>query len=126
MEDEGVIQRYAAVLNPVALGMRLDVFVNVRLRSSTRKAIEIFERAVHSMPEVVECYLVTGNHDYLVHLRVADVDDFKDFVRERLINIASVGETVSSIALEKTKYTTAIPLPSSAYSATQRQPTASR
>ena len=113
MEDEGIIERYVAVLNPRALGMRLDVFVNVRLRSSTREAIEIFERAVKEMPEVVECYLVTGNYDYLVHIRVADIDDFKGYVRERLSAIASVGETISSIALEQTKHTTAIALPSS-------------
>lgn len=112
MEQEGVIQQYVAVLNPVALGLGLNVFVNVRLRSSTRKAIDVFERAVQSMPEVMECYLVTGNYDYLLHLRVADVDHFKNFVRDRLINIASVGETLSSIALEQTKHTTAIALPS--------------
>ena len=110
MEEDGVIQRYAAVLDPAALGVRLDAFVNVRLRTSTRKAIEIFENAVKSMPEVLECYLVTGNHDYLLHLRVADVDDFRKFVRERLTNIASVGETVSSIALELIKHTTAMEL----------------
>jgi Lrp/AsnC family leucine-responsive transcriptional regulator len=104
LEDEGVIERYAAVLNPRLLGKQLDVFVNVRLRNSTSKAIEIFERAIKSMPEVVECYLVTGTYDYLVHIRVDDIDDFKNYVREHLIGIASVGETVSSIALEQTKY----------------------
>ncbi len=112
LEDLGVIERYVAVLNPQALGMGLNVFVSVRLRSSTRKAVETFEKAIKDMPEVVECYLVTGNYDYLLHLRMADVEMFKNFVRERLINIASVGQTISSIALEQTKYTTAIALPS--------------
>jgi Lrp/AsnC family leucine-responsive transcriptional regulator len=112
LEDKGVIERYVAVLNPRVLGKQLDVFVNVRLRLSTRKAIEVFERAIKSMPEVVECYLVTGTYDYLVHIRVADIDDFKSYVRERLSGIASVGETVSSIALEQTKHTTMIALPS--------------
>ena len=111
MEDLGVIGRYVAVLNPKALGMGLNVFVNVRLRSSTRKSVEIFERAIAGMPEVVECYLVTGNYDYLLHLRMADTDMFKDFVRDNLIKIASVGETLSSIALEQIKFTTAIALP---------------
>ena len=112
MEDLGVIEGYMAVLNPKALGIGLDVFVNVRLRSSTRKEIENFEQAIQGMPEVVECYLVTGGYDYLLHLRVADVDVFKDFVREDLINIASVGESLSSIALEKTKFTNKLALPS--------------
>ncbi|PSH03795.1 MAG: ArsR family transcriptional regulator [Acidobacteria bacterium] len=110
LEELGVIEGYVAVLNPKALGVGLNVFVNVRLRSSTRNAIETFEQAIKDMPEVVECYLVTGNYDYLLHLRLADVDMFKDFVRERLTNIASVGETLSSIALEQTKFTTAIAL----------------
>jgi Lrp/AsnC family leucine-responsive transcriptional regulator len=112
LEEEGVIERYAAVLNPHVLGKRLDVFVNVRLRNSTSEAIEVFERAIQSMPEVVECYLVTGNYDYLVHIRVADIDDFKSYVRERLSGIASVGETVSSISLEQTKHTNSIALSS--------------
>lgn len=111
MEDLGVIEGYTAVLNSKALGIGLDVFVNVRLRSSTRKEIENFEQAIKGMPEVAECYLVTGSYDYLLHLRVADVDMFKEFVREKLINIASVGESLSSIALEKTKFTNKIALP---------------
>jgi DNA-binding Lrp family transcriptional regulator len=111
LEDIGVIEGYMAVLNPKSLGIGLDVFVNVRLRSSTRKEIDNFEQAIQGMPEVVECYLVTGSYDYLLHLRVADVDMFKDFVRQRLINIASVGETLSSISLEQTKFTTKIALP---------------
>ena len=112
LEDDGVIERYAAVLNPRVLGRRLDVFVNVRLRNSTSDAIAVFEQAIKSMPEVVECYLVTGNYDYLVHIRVEDIDDFKNYVRERLSGIASVGETVSSIALEQTKRSTILTLPS--------------
>ena len=112
LEDEGVIERYAAVLNPRLLGKQLDVFVNVRLRSSTSEAIEVFEQAIKSMPEVVECYLVTGNYDYLVHLRVDDINDFKNYVRERLSGIPSVGETVSSISLEQTKHANTLVLPS--------------
>ena len=110
-EDEGIIERYAAVLNPRLLGKRLDVFVSVRLRSSTSKAIEVFERAIKSMHEVVECHLVTGTYDYLVHIRVDNIEDFKSYVRERLSGIASVGETVSSISLQQIKHTTAVALP---------------
>jgi Lrp/AsnC family transcriptional regulator, leucine-responsive regulatory protein len=111
-EDEGIIERYAAVLNPRLLGKHLDVFVNVRLRSSTSEAIEIFERAIKSMSEVVECHLVTGTYDYLVHIRVDNIEDFKSYVRERLSGIASVGETVSSIVLEQTKYNSYLDLES--------------
>jgi DNA-binding Lrp family transcriptional regulator len=110
LERTGVIRAYMALVDPDQLGVRLHVFVRVRLRSSTRKSVEIFEKAVREMPEVVECYLVTGAYDYLLHIRVADVETFRDFLRDRLITITSVGETESHIALEQTKQTGAVAL----------------
>lgn len=111
MEDEGLISGYVTLLNAGRLGAGLSVFVNVRLRSQTPKAFETFEAAIRRMPEVVECYLLTGNYDYLLHVRVADVDAYRFFIRSRLIAIEGIVETQSSVALEQTKYTTAIPLP---------------
>lgn len=111
LEEAGVIERYATLLNAERLGLGMNIFVTVRLRNQTRASIEIFERAIRAMPEITECYLVAGGHDYLLHVRVADIAAFRDFMRERLIRIESVGETESSIALEQTKYTTALPLP---------------
>ncbi len=111
LEDSGIIRRYTALLDPEQLGMKLHVFVRVRLRTSTRESVEVFEGAVKGLQEVIECYLVTGDYDYLLHVQVADVEMFKDFVRDRLINIPSVGETESYIALEQIKHTTAVTLP---------------
>lgn len=111
LEEEGVIGRYVTLLDPERLGIGLNVFVNVRLRSQTKQSVDIFERAVNELPEVVECYLLTGEYDYLLHLRVADIAALRAFVRDHLITIESVGATHSSIALEQRKYTTALPLP---------------
>jgi DNA-binding Lrp family transcriptional regulator len=111
LEDDGLIDRYVTLLNAERLGIGLNVFVNVRLRSQTKGAIDIFEREIKGLPEVVECYLLTGEYDYLLHVRVADIAALRAFVRDHLVVNESVGATHSSIALEQTKYTTALPLP---------------
>jgi Lrp/AsnC family transcriptional regulator, leucine-responsive regulatory protein len=111
LEDEGLIERYVTLLNAERLGMGMNAFITVRLRNQTRQAIDVFERAIRKMPEVAECYLTSGGHDYLVHVRVADIDAFRDFMRNRMTTIESVGSTESSIVLEQIKRTTALPLP---------------
>ncbi len=110
LEHEGVIDRYVTLLNAEQLGIELNVFADIRLRNQTKESIEIFEKAIKDIPEVVECYLVTGEYDYLLHLRVADVAALRALVRDRLIGIESVGATHSSIALQQIKYTTALAL----------------
>jgi Lrp/AsnC family leucine-responsive transcriptional regulator len=82
----------------------------VRLRNQTIETIEAFERSVREMPEITECYLVSGVHDYLLRLRVRDVEALKDFLRNRLVTIEGIAETHSTIVLEKVKYTTALSL----------------
>jgi DNA-binding Lrp family transcriptional regulator len=121
LEEEGLIDRYVTLLNAERLGIGLNVFVNVRLRSQTKGAIDIFEKAIEDLPEVVECYLLTGEYDYLLHLRVADIAALRSFVRDHLVVNESVGATHSSIALEQTKYTTALPLPARGRSQARRR-----
>lgn len=74
LEDEGVIDRYVTLLNPEQLGIGLRVFVNVRLNTQAAKTFDAFEAAVRKLPEVVGCYLLAGNYDYLIHVRVEDVE----------------------------------------------------
>lgn len=106
-----MIDRYVTLLNAPRLGVGLTAFIHVRLRSQTKDAVDIFESAIRDMPEVMFCYLVTGDYDYTLMLRVASVEACRDFIREKLIIIESIGETQTSIALEETKFTTAIRLP---------------
>jgi Lrp/AsnC family leucine-responsive transcriptional regulator len=110
LEDDGLIERYVTLLNEKKAGMELSVFISVRLRNQTGETIGRFERSVRAMPEITECYLMSGVHDYLLHLRVADVDALRDFLRNRLVTIEGIAETQSSIVLEKVKYTTALTL----------------
>ncbi|MEH2474210.1 Lrp/AsnC family leucine-responsive transcriptional regulator [Nitrobacteraceae bacterium AZCC 2161] len=113
LEDDGYIDQYTALLNPARLGVRLNVFVSIRLRTQTRDAFDRFDEDVKLMPEIVGCYLLTGSFDYLLQVRVADVDAFRDFMRSRLTAIEGVIETQSSIVLQQLKNTTAIPIPMS-------------
>lgn len=110
LEDDGLIQRYVTLLDEKKAGLDLSVFISVRLRNQTAETIDKFDRSVRSMPEITECYLVTGAHDYLLHLRVADVDALRDFLRERLVTIEGIAEAQTSIVLDKVKYTTALTL----------------
>ena len=110
LEDDGLIQRYVTLLDEKKAGLDLSVFISVRLRNQTAETIDKFDRSVRSMPEITECYLVSGAHDYLLHLRVADVAALRDFLRERLVTIEGIAETESSIVLDKVKYTTALTL----------------
>lgn len=110
LEDEGYIDRYVGLLNPAHLGVRLNVFVSIRLRSQTRDAFARFGEEIKHMPEIVGCYLLTGNYDYLLQVRVADVDAFGDFMLSKLTAIEGVIETQSSIVLQELKATTEIPL----------------
>ena len=109
-EDDGLIERYVTLLNAQRAGLDLSVFISVRLRNQTAEIIDKFERSVQGMPEISECYLVSGIHDYLLRLRVANVEALKDFLRNRLVTIEGIAETHSSIVLDKVKYTTALTL----------------
>jgi Lrp/AsnC family leucine-responsive transcriptional regulator len=110
LEDDGLIQRYVTLLDEKQAGLSLSVFISVRLRAQTAETMEKFERSVRSMSEITECYLVSGVHDYLLHLRVADADALRDFLRNRLVTIEGISEAQSSIVLDKIKYTTALTL----------------
>jgi len=110
LEDDGLIERYVTLLNAKLAGQDLSVFISVRLRNQTIETIENFERSVRDVKEISECYLVSGANDYLLRVRVRDVEALRDFLRNRLVTIEGIAETHSTIVLEKVKYTTALSL----------------
>lgn len=111
LEADGIIRRYVTLLDADKLGAGLTVIVNVRLRSQTKESVEEFEKAVLDLPEITACFLVTGDYDYVLHLRLPDIGAYKDFMRDRLIVNDAVAETSSAVALDQVKFTTTIPLP---------------
>ena len=110
LENAGVIDRYAAILNQASAGYALSVFVQVTLERQVETALDAFERVVAERPEVMECYLMTGDADYLLRIVVPDVAAYEAFLKNHLTRIPGVSSIKSSFALNRVKYETALPL----------------
>lgn len=111
LEAQGYISRYVTLLDPARVGLPLSVFIRVRLERQTETALDAFERAMRDRPEVMECYLMTGDADYLVRVVVPDIQALQDFVVNFLTRVPGVGNIQSSFSLKQVKYQTALPLP---------------
>ena len=105
LEDKGVITGYGARVNDAALGHGVSVMISVRLAHQSPSDIDEFLTAIHKLPEITECWLVTGNLDYILKVRASDVDALKDFVLAKLKSISCVSETTTLLILENVKST---------------------
>lgn len=110
LQESGLISRYVTLLNPLALGLTVSVFIQVSLEKQVERALEMFEKAIRSRPEVMECYLMTGDADYLLRVVVADVQSLERFIVNYLSKIPGIASIKSSFALKQVKYKTALPL----------------
>ncbi|WP_343217174.1 Lrp/AsnC family transcriptional regulator [Hoeflea sp.] len=107
LEAEGIITGYHAKLDETALGFPVSVFVSVRLDKQVDEALAVFEEAIKRFPEVVDCWLMTGNRDYLMRVATRDLADFERFLTQRLTRIRGVASIESSIPLRRVKATPA-------------------
>jgi DNA-binding Lrp family transcriptional regulator len=110
LEDEGTIQRYVAMLNQEKIGVPGDVLVHIGLHREEQSELAAFEEAVRQIPEVMECYLMTGEFDYLLRVVVADMADFERIHKEELTRLPGVARVNSSVAIRKVLKRTALPL----------------
>lgn len=110
LEKSGLIDRYVAVLNPLKVGLSVSVFIHIRLEKQIEEALENFESAIRAYPEVMECYLMTGDSDYMIRVLVPDVQALERFIVDELSKIRGVANIRSSFALKQVKYKTALPL----------------
>lgn len=110
LESDGVIQGYTALIDPEYLDAALVVFVQIRLNRSAQDAFEEFRSAVAALPEVQECYLVSGNFDYLIKARVADMSAYRRFYGETLLTLPEVQECTSYVVMEQVKETLEVPV----------------
>ena len=110
LEDCGVIQRYVSLLDQGAVGFPVSVFVNVTLERQVESALEQFEAAIGKRPEVLECYLMTGDADYLLRVVTSDLASYERFLVDHLTRIPGVSSIKSSFALKQVSYRTALPL----------------
>lgn len=111
LEDSGYIARYVSLLDPVRVGLKVSVFIQVTLEKQIEPVLEKFESAIRERPEVMECYLMTGDADYLLRVVVPDLQALERFILAFLSKVPGVGNIRSSFALKQVKYQTALPLP---------------
>jgi DNA-binding Lrp family transcriptional regulator len=114
LEQSGYISRYVSLLDPLRVGLKVSVFIQVTLEKQIEPALETFERAIRERPEVMECYLMTGDADYLLRVVVPDLQALEHFILAFLSRVPGVGNIRSSFALKQVKYQTALPLPGQA------------
>jgi Lrp/AsnC family leucine-responsive transcriptional regulator len=110
LQAGGVIREYVALLDAKELGLNLNVFISISLKQQTRAALEAFEAKVCARDEVMECYLMTGDADYLIRVALPDMAALERFVLEQLSPMKEVEKIRSSFAMKQVRYKTALPL----------------
>ena len=110
MQEKGIIRRNVALLDREKLGFEFVVFVMVSLVSQTGTALEEFERSIKGFPEVLECYTMTGQADYMLKIVTRDMRHYENFVRNNLAQLPNVREFHSHVAVTKIKDSLEIPL----------------
>ena len=111
LKDKGVIRNYVALADPNILGLGLNVFISISLKEQSKEALAKFEERISEHDEVMECYLMTGDSDYLIRVAVADMGALEKFILEQLTPIPGIEKIRSSFALKQVRYKTALPLP---------------
>lgn len=110
LEDSGVISAYSAVVDQARVGLPVSVFISIKLERQRATELDRFAKAISAWPEVMECYLMTGQHDFLVRVVCADLSTYETFLRDRLTQIEGVKSIESSFALGQVKYSRVLPL----------------
>lgn len=110
LESDGVIRKRVTLLDADALHLAVNVFVHVTLRNHQENGLTLFEEAVQDIPEIVECYTVSGDRDFLLRVVVSDVSAYEHLLKHILINLPGVDNLSSTFALRQVKYTTEYPL----------------
>ena len=110
LEANGIIEGYVSLLNQSAVGYPVSVFVNVTLERQVETSLEHFEAAIKKRPEVVECYLMTGDADYLLRVVTKDLESYERFLVDHLTKIPGVNSIKSSFSLKQVSFRTALPL----------------
>jgi len=110
MESNGIIKGYVALVDQNTVGLPVSVFVNVRLEKQIERALEKFEETVQDWSEVMECYLMTGDSDYLLRVVASDLAAYERFLMDKLTRVPGVASINSSFALKQVTYKTALPI----------------
>lgn len=110
LEEKGFIEKYTALLNQHQAGLAGNIFVQIALHREGQSELAAFEAAVQNLPEVMECYLMTGEFDYLLRVVVSDMADFERVHKESITRLPGVARVNSSVAIRTVRKTTELPL----------------
>ena len=108
LERNGVIKQYVALLDKKKVDLGFTVFCHVKLTKHEQKSIANFETEIEQLSEVLECFHVSGDYDYLLKVAVTDMDHFRTFMVNKLTSLEEIGSTQSSITIKEVKNNTAV------------------
>lgn len=103
LEEEGVLKGYTALVDQKAYGLPLTVFIQIKLHMHNKDAVQAFEDRVMTIPEIMDCYIITGGSDYLLRVLCKDLDGYEFFVRETLHNLPGIASIDTSFAYSVVK-----------------------
>ena len=110
LEKDGVIKERVSILDPDKLGLSITVFANIKLKQHDEDTLESFEREVQTFPEVMECFSMSGETDYVVRALVRSIDEYERLLKRKLLHLPGVVAINSHFALKCIKLTTRLPL----------------
>lgn len=110
LQENGYIQSKVALLNRHKLDLEIVAFVNIKLSNHGRNSLEEFEQAIVDYPEVVECWTISGNMDYILRVVTKDIQSYEAFLRKKLLKLQHINEAQSHISMTEVKNTTELPL----------------
>jgi DNA-binding Lrp family transcriptional regulator len=110
LQENGYFRGQVTLLDPDRVGLPVNVFIQVTLNHKAKKNLEVFEASVQRWPEVMECYLMTGDFDYLIRVAVPDLNHYQEFLDKCLTPLESIDNIRSSFSLKQVRYKTELPL----------------
>jgi len=108
LERSGIIDHYSAILNTEKLGKKLTAFAHISLKDHTKELVREFEEKILTIPEVMECHYVTGGADFIIKILVEDMDEYKEFIMDKLFEVPNIGNIESYLSLIEKKKTNVI------------------
>ena len=109
LEDSNVIQKYVALVNPSSVGCSLSAFIRVKLERDASSDLNTFESAIQNFSEVMECYLMTGDYDYILRVALKDIEAFDKFLRGKLTKVPGIASISTNIAVSCVVFKTELP-----------------
>lgn len=110
LEKLGVIDRRIALLDPAVLGIGVTAFIQIKLEKQVQTSLESFTRSIDRLAQVMECYLMTGESDYMLRVMAADIEDLEDLIVNKLSRIPGVSSIRSNLALKRISHKTVLPI----------------